>query len=71
MTTPPAPALLAVPPAWLDHIRTHTTAAVPLTHLLGVLLDILGQETLIANDTPAPAYLLIFLDTPVPLVGQP
>ena len=55
----------------IDAIRDHTTAAVPLTNLLGVLLDILGQETLIANDTPAPAYLLLFLSEPVPLVGQP
>ena len=61
---PPAASILS--PELTHYITAHTTAIVPLTDLTGVLITILGQETLIANDQPAPGYLLIFLDSPPP-----
>lgn len=66
--TPPVPN--PIPPDLLTYIANHATAAVPLTDLAGVLITVLGQETLIANDQPAPGYILIFLNTPPPTLSH-
>lgn len=58
-------------PATLSHIQDHANRIVPLTNLLGVMLLIHGEEALleIAPGDVAPAYLLIFLDQPLPTSG--
>lgn len=66
MTTVPNPPSQTLAPNLLTYITNHATAVVPLTNLAGVLLVIQGEETLIANDQPAPGYLLLFLDAPPP-----
>lgn len=69
-TVPNPPPSQTLPPDLLTYIANHATAVVPLTDLAGVLITVLGQETLIANDQPAPGYLLIFLNTPPPTLSH-
>lgn len=61
---------------WKAFLSQHAVEVVPLPGLVGVLVDVRGEETLVQADAAA-GYALVYLDVPlvgqagsVPLVGQ-